>query len=325
MLKIQSWLSGLLILQLLIAAGLYWQDRQQQPQQQALLSFDDQLIDRIVIADKDSKLTLSRSGKTWQLPELEKLPADTGKLNDLLNKLRQLKSAWPVTTTTSSHQRFEVADNQFQRRLQLYQGEQLLDELFIGTSPGFRKSYIRLANDDAVYSAKLNSFELPLDKNAWLDKSLLAAKDVTAIKGPDYALEKSDGAWRLGANDQPIDAQVDQDKAQQLALALSGLRVQALVSPPEQAISDKKVIGLEVSDNNTTSLYRFVQNQDQYYVSRNDNDKLFSLSQLDFNRIAKVTLSELTMPGPEGNDAPTENLDKEDTTEGLQNPKRNKN
>lgn len=295
--KIHPWLSKLLVLQLLAAAGLFWygsEQRQQKPAQ-VLLNFDAKQLDRIVINNPENTLNLIRSDDVWRLPELQQLPADAGKLNDLLDKLRQLKGGWPVATTTGSHERFEVAANKFQRRIQLYRGKQQVGELFVGTSPGFRKSHIRRADDDAVYSAKLNSFDLPLDQNVWLDKSLLAVKDVSGIKGPDYVLEKDKGAWRFSAADNVDESQADQDKAKQLASALASLRIQAVITdPPEAALSEDNAIVLLVAAGEQHWRYRFVQVKDQYLVNRDDSEKVFSLAQFDFDRITKIDKAQLT-------------------------------
>ena len=174
--KTQYWLSGLLILQLLITAGLSWnrQSQQQTNPQQPLLSFEQQRLDKLVISDSENNVTLTKSGDRWLLPELQKLPVNDSRMTELLSKLQGLKTGWPVATTRASRERFEVEEDKFQRRIQWYQDDTLAGELLVGTSPGFRKTHIRKVGDDAIYTAELNSYELPVQNDGWLDKSLLS-------------------------------------------------------------------------------------------------------------------------------------------------------
>ena len=197
--KMKSWLCGILILQILITTGIFW-NRQSQPQanpQQPLLSFELQRLDKVVFSDSENTVTLIKFGDQWLLPELQKLPVSDSQITGLLGKLQHMKTGWPVATTSASHERFEVEEGKFQRRIQLYQGDILADELFVGTSPGFRKTHIRKLGDDAIYTAELDSYEVPVKNNGWLDKSLLASTAIDSIKGPDYALRKTDDQWTL--------------------------------------------------------------------------------------------------------------------------------
>ena len=301
MTKFQTWLSGLLVAQLLLAAVLFLSQQQgQQSPPEALLSFKPEQLNKLVISDAKQSVTMIKSGDSWVIPVLNQLRADSVTLTGLLTKLEGLKAGWPVTTTKSSHERFEVADDKFQRRLQFYQGDKLAGELFIGTSPGFKKSHVRKPGDDNVYAVNLSSFEWPVKNEDWLDKTLLAAKDINQIKGPDYVLQKKDDGWQF-ADDENVQqnaespaSQLNQVKAMELSMALTGLRV---LSPVDQLpAGENKTIAVEVSGPKGNWTYSLVKAGDQYFVSRNDKDVWFSISQLDFDRIAGVDKAQLTLP-----------------------------
>lgn len=311
MTKLQTWLSGLLLTQLLIAAALFWGGLKPQQENQglALLSFNAEQLERILISDGEHSVTLTKSGDDWRIPALQKLPADADKLESLLDKLHDLKSGWPVATTTSSHQRFEVAEDKFQRRLQLYQGDTLAGELYIGTASGFRQSHIRRAGDNAVYSAKLNSFDWPAKKQDWLDKSLLAVSKIKRIKGPDYQLQQQEPGWHFMATEDAEDPapELNQEKARQLAAALRNLRVLAATDQaPDLQAAGTDVISLEVSGPQSHWRYRFINADGKYYVSRDDRETNFTLSQFDYDRIAAIDLNQLTEASPEAAEQSTE-------------------
>ena len=304
--KIQSRLFGLLILQLLIAVGIFTSHQRQQQShlQQPLLSFDEQQLNRIVVSDGEKTVNLTKTGDHWLLPDLQKLPATESKLTDLLTKLEALHSGWPVATTSSAQKRFDVEKAKFQRRIQLYQDETLLDELYVGTSPGFRKTHIRKAGDNAIYTAALNSYELPVKMQNWFDKSLLASTAIDNIKGPDFVLHKTDGKWTLAEfntpegeeTDEQIRTELNPDKAGQLASALTGLRVIAVETGQplsNNTAPEVSTVTLEVAGPDSSWVYRLTQAGDKYTVSRNDRDAVFDVSKFDYDRIASASYAKL--------------------------------
>lgn len=296
---LKSWLSGLLIIQVVLALGLFWSasDMPNEQALQSLVSVDQSRLSRVVISDGQNTTTLLNSDGQWRLPEAGNLPVDSEKLGSLLDKVNGLKTGWPVATSSSSQQRFEVADDKFQRRLQLYQGDEQVAELFVGTSPGFRKVHIRKAEDDNIYAVELSSFELAVTNNDWLNKSLLSGQQIVQIKGKDYTLQKVDETWQFADGTQQ-DSTVNVEKAKQLVTALSDLRVESVAEQPINASS----MTLEVKANNASWTYKFYQVDDKYFVSRNDTKQVFSLSKADYERITQVGLPELvvdtTQPEP---------------------------
>lgn len=301
-----TWLSAVLVLQILIGAGLYInkQNEQHSEKEQALLRLDMAQIDKITIQQKGDAATLRKQDGNWLLPNLGSLPADQAKLNGLLGKLETLQTGWPVATTRSSHERFEVSEDKHQRRLQLYQGEQLKAELYIGTSPGFRKVHVRKAGHEAVYTAELNTFDLPTEEAQWLDKGLLAAQNISGIEGPDYSLEKQQEKWQLSEN---LQGELDQSSVQSLVSVLNNLRVTELsdtAPKKEVATSSTK---LQVKQGDKTLSYTFRKQGERFTVSRSDIPQHFALTEFDYSTISEMTLEKLLLK-PEAETSPSGQL-----------------
>lgn len=295
--KTHYWLGGLLAFQLILAAVVFWAggpslgDSRQGP----LFGFQAETIDKIVLSNKEHSITLVKQDGRWQLPELEQLPAQSGKIDDLLTNLASFAPDWPVATTAESLKRFEVADDTFQRRIQLYSGETLTDEALLGTSPGFRKSHIRKKGDEAIYTIALNSFELPVKSQDWLDKSLLRASEIERIEGADFTIEKAEALWRFASIEDAPSGELDQDKALQWATALETLQIDGIADKaPEQ---EGKT--LKVKDKNGEWTYRFVQDGDDYYVSRNDRKTVFTIGKFYYDRIAGIDSAQLVKEKPQ--------------------------
>lgn len=286
MMKTQTWLGGVLALQLVLAAGLALNSLRERAADPAapLLDFATADVDRIVIDDNASKsTTLARTDDGWQLASLSDLPANKTKTDSMLETLAGLKTTMPVVSSASGRERFEVSEDKFQRRLRLYDGDELLGEYFFGTSPGFRRTHGRRADDDEVYALAFNNFDLPGDSNDWLDKSLLGADEVQKIKGADYELSKNGDAWQLAAADaNEVAPQVDTSKVNELVNALESMRVLRA----EDGLPEGERVVVEVTTDDGDLRYEFATADSKYYVKRSDRDRAFTISKTDYDRIA---------------------------------------
>ena len=301
-----TWLSAVLVLQILIGAGLTInkQNKQHSEKEQTLLSLDMEQINKITIQQEGSATTLLKQGDNWLLPKLEQLPADKAKLHGLLGKLETLKTDWPIATTTTSHERFEVSKNKHQRHLQLYKDDQLKAELYIGTSPGFRKVHVRKAGQEAVYSAKLNTFDLPTEEGQWLDKSLLATQNISGIQGPDYHLEKQQEKWQLSAD---VQGELDQSSVQSLVSALNNLRVTEISDETAEKDVATNSTKLRIKQGDKALSYTFRKQGENFTVSRSDMPQHFGLTEFDYSSITETKLEKLLFK-PEAETSPSGQL-----------------
>ncbi len=225
-------LGALLALQLVIAAVLLLADAGLgQEEQSSFLSIDKADINRMSILDSEgNEVTLDRVADEWQLslPAVDGgdfvLPADQTKVSEVLNTLLDVRAPWPVGTTTDARERFEVTEDAFQRRLSLSGADGEAVEVFLGTSPGYRRVHARAKGSDDVYSIDFSNYQLPATAGDWLDSSLLGAL------GEIERIEQQ-GGWVLTRDDEGwlVDGlAADQDAASQLADRLGSLRVTGL-------------------------------------------------------------------------------------------------
>ncbi|WP_144393620.1 DUF4340 domain-containing protein [Pleionea sediminis] len=309
--RLIHWLVGLLIVQAIVVLSLLWgeQSKGDSFQVEPLLKVSKESIDKLVITDGEASVTLKKVDDHWVLPEWKSLPANDNKLSVALNKLASLKTDWPVTTTNHSHERFKVTEEVYQRRLELYSGDEKVGDLFLGSSPGFKKVHVRPGNRDEVYALPLNSYEFPSDKKQWLDKSLLALKGVTSLKIKDIKLQQNGEEWELvEPNQSELAAHLNKDKSASSKLGkepvetpltndwkLNKEEVERLVrtienlsvlSVAEEDISFDKAVEVNVV-NEQPYQFQFVEKDGTYYVKRSDNELVFQT-----NSMAQTTLTE---------------------------------
>ena len=213
-------LGAVLVVQLLVVAALVIDDALGSAQTApTLLSFDpDEVVKFNVSTLKDSVLLL-KSEQGWHLDD--DLPADDEKVGEVLDKLANVSAPWPVATSSDSAERFEVTETNFQRRLVLESADDTLADLMLGTSPGYRRVHVRAEGEDEVYSVDFSNYEVPVDIDQWLDKTLLQAS------GPISGLTL-EASWQLTNDDEGwlIDGvAADQEEASDLIDRFADLRV----------------------------------------------------------------------------------------------------
>ena len=293
--RLTFWLTGLFAVQILLAGGLYVSKHSSTTfdSQQALLSFEQSVITKVVVQGENAEGTvvLEKTAENWIMPQYQKLPVNQQKLMALLGKLADIKAGWPVVTSASSQKRFEVAESVFQRKLQLFNGDELVHELFLGTSPSYRKSHARVDDSTDIFSVKLAAHELPVSNVDWLDKGMLKISDVNRIKGKDFDIARESNDWEV-ADVSPTAQEalvLNANRANELAAVFEKMRVQDVVSD----VSASSPITVTVANQNITLDYQFFSENDSYYVTRNDWQAVFKISGADYEKIAQVNLNYL--------------------------------
>jgi len=289
MTRFNQLLAGGLTLQIVIAGAIYMGNRPPAADhvQMALLNTEQHNIDHITIAESDGKQTeLKKVNGQWQLPDYFDLPADQQKVDNILDTLKHTQSGWPVATTESGRERFEVADDKFQKRIVLSDGDKALQTLYLGTSPGFRQLHVRRAGEEDVYSVKLNSYDFPDQSDKWLNTNLLQTNgDIAALSGPDFSFDKHGDQWQLKEGK----GEVVTSELDKMTQALGTLHVQAAA----EKVPDKANYELTVQAGGDTLTYQFFADGDNHFVRRNDYPEAFKLSTSDYEKLTSHTAAQL--------------------------------
>jgi len=272
--KLKTWLTILLAAQLVLAGSLLAFNYQRGTDSEASTLVDEATadIDRVEIDDGEAQISLRKQGEQWILPDQQDLPALESKVSATLDSVKNVAMVWPVSTTGSSHERFEVAADKFQREVKLYSGEEVIAHFYLGTSPGFRKVHLRQAEGDAVYAVNLNAFDFPVAVDEWLEKSLLNVAEANSISGQDFSIQQVGEDWQWAESssgeNQPV---LNVDKAQQLALAFSNFRITAIA----QTAPEVEPINFSVTAGDTTWQFQFFAGEEENnFVKRNERQQV---------------------------------------------------
>ena len=207
-----------------------------QVEAEPFLTFDARAVDGLSVAGEDGEVTLTKAASGWQLPD--GLPADETKVDGVIEKLADAAAGWPVATSASVQERFEVAEDNHQRRLTLSGGGEPVADIYLGTSPGYRKAHARRVDDDDIYAITFSNYEAGTKAADWLDKALLRPNG--ALTGMRY-----DGAFDLSKDEEGVwtastGAALDQAKVETLAGRFTGLTVTGVSElSPQEAIAEQ--------------------------------------------------------------------------------------
>jgi hypothetical protein len=221
-----------------------------------LAAFEAARIDAIEIATPDGEqpLVLRRAEGGWIIPALGDFPADTARVDQLLETLAGLQRPLPIATSEAARARFQVADDGFAQRILLKAGKETLASLILGDSPGFRRRYLRPTREDGIYDVRFEIFNLSDQPNDWIaqDQLRLERDRIQRLAAADWAISKDGENWVLedtpAAEAGELDGELDQAKVRELLTTLANLSYLEVLGnePPAGFDPDAPLLALEV-------------------------------------------------------------------------------
>ena len=144
--------------------------------------------------------------------------------------------------------RFQVAADRFERRLTLRGAGKDLGRVFLGSSAGLRRVYLRAEGDQDIFAVELAGRDQELDPNSWIDTAVLrlAPDQVARIDLPGFSLTRQNDALvveGLAANEEMVAASRDSLVERITTLAVRGV---LKADDPAAASLDNPVLRLAV-------------------------------------------------------------------------------
>ena len=196
-------LTIILILQIVLTAVVFW------PRSAGSVEVGEALlgditvenIEQIVIEDGDGdSITLMRTEDGWVLPEVDDFPAATEKVDTLINGLLEITNDRLITRTEGSHRQLKVAADEFERKIELSSNVANLRTIYIGSSPSFGSSHVRLEGDVETYlTNSIAAHQANADAASWVDTVYhsVPQEEIQAIR-----LKNANGAWEFEKDDE---------------------------------------------------------------------------------------------------------------------------
>lgn len=302
-------LSGLLAAQLVLAMilGLTGEDNSTFQTEEKLLSFSKPAVSSLQIVDSTGSLEIENQEEKWLLPNNGNFPASQRKVEQLLDTLAALEKGWPVARTRGAAQRFAVDEERFERKLILLSDDESRTTLYVGSSPGFRKVYVRPGDKDEIFAVDFNIWEASAKTEDWIDTDILALdqSSVQRIEMPGIIMQRQDG--RLQVMNLDENEQTNVDESSVLLGNLTGLRIQSLLGSelkPEYRQDDPALEIRMATEGGEVLDYRFSlpQEASHYVLKRSDLDYYFEVAEYAVDPVREAAREKLvqarTEPAP---------------------------
>lgn len=303
MTTLSKYLLLLLLVQIGVSGVFFWSNSQDSSLYTAepLLGVAMSEVDEIIITqggDDAESVTLRKLGDLWQLPELGNLPVLQQKMQQIIDQLEALTVTWPVAKSNSSQQRFEVSDSEFLRKIQFFKGDDLVQSLYLGSSPGLRKTHVRREGESEIFTVELNAFDFPANSKNWVDRQFLAVADIDRLETDEVKLVNKQDKWFFDSgNFISAPVEVNQNAVSELVAQLASLSVNDVLDNLSD-LSSTSALSLNAQSGSENWRYEFFRLNDQYLVRRNDSDVVFSIGSQLYSQLEKFTRENLTVAQP---------------------------
>lgn len=169
-----------------------------------LANFDPNAVDSITITSNDDKqIRLVKTGGAWVLADVANYPTQETRVSDLLNTLSALNTSRLVSDNSANQRRLGVADDQFERKIEITQGSQTYT-VYVGTSGGANATHTRLGGQDQVYlNRDISPTSVSAELTTWsqteyirVEKEKVVSMTITNANGT-VEFQNVDGVWQM--------------------------------------------------------------------------------------------------------------------------------
>ena len=195
MTKLNRILVVLLVLQVGLAAVVLWPRRATTEGSQSLFpELETNRVVRVTITGSDGgQIEMAKEGADWVLPEADDYPVQSSQVSALLVKIAGLQTGQPVTETSSSHEQLGVAEDAFERMVELELDDGTRYTLFVGTSPSYGATHVRAGGQDEVYlTTNLTSYDVGVLATDWVDPTYFSVQQDQVAR---LSLENQNGEF----------------------------------------------------------------------------------------------------------------------------------
>jgi hypothetical protein len=169
--RLQQRLAAILAVQVVLAAALLW-PRPTTRGGGALLpgvGAEDVVALNIVDA-QGNEIELRKLTGEWILPRADDYPGKADSIQSVLDKLLAVDTQRLVMRTAASHKRLQVAADEFGRRVELEDSSGARHTLYVGSSPSYGATHVRLEGQDETYlTNSITQYDLGATPASWVD------------------------------------------------------------------------------------------------------------------------------------------------------------
>jgi hypothetical protein len=167
-------LAVVLVVQLVLLAAInLWPHSESKAAGGALVAdfAPDSIMHIQVTGSDETQVALEKTDNGgWVLPAYDDFPVNASTVTTLLSGVQNLTTDRLITESASSHRRLKVADDEYERLVELTASGGATTKLYLGSSGSGSTIYVRLDGEDQVYlQSGLSSTSAPSDVSRWVN------------------------------------------------------------------------------------------------------------------------------------------------------------
>ncbi len=232
----------------------------------------------------------------WLVESMDNYPADQTAVEELLDKIADMKTVQRASSNPEKQAVFEVDSSGVEAKLTDASGSVLV-HLFAGkTTPEIFNSYVRAADSNDVYIVQ-GHLKSTFDKGyrSWRDRTIFSflKEDVThlIIRSAEEEVElqiDAAGAWQML---KPIVSAADGTEVEAITELMSSLETDDFVEPKELSEygldAPKMSITATLKDGSARTLLIGDEESGAYYVKHEDKAQIFELNKGNVDKLIK--------------------------------------
>lgn len=282
------YLIAALVIQAILIAWVYWPRGSASGDESQPLLAELEVADLetlIIEDDNQQRLKLEKKDGTWVLADSGDFPAQESTITALLEKLIAIDTGRLVTQTDTSHKRLQVSRDDFVRRIDLETTEGDRYTLYLGSSPSYGSTHIRLEGQSETYlTDQIDTWSVNATANSWVNATYLQVPDeeLTSITlrnaNGEWTIEKDlDGNWTLLGLAE--DEELNPTGIQSMVNQASTLTLLEPLGKEEEAVygldEPKALVVLQTTDQEISYVVGTKYLEDNSYVVKSSNSPFF--------------------------------------------------
>jgi hypothetical protein len=276
-------LIALLVVQIALTAAVLWPREVASGTGEPLFPAlaEEEVVALEVTDDQGGSIALAKDGDEFVLPDAGDYPARAAPVEELVAALQELDTRTLVAQTATSHDRLQVAEDEFVRRVVFETAEGTEGILYLGSAPRYSATHVRVAGQDQVYlTDELTSWQVAATPSGWVDTGYLRVDQNALVKvrvenegGTLTFVRQEDGTWAL---DELDEGQVNATQVNGLISGLSALSLQRPLGQEEleeYGMDDPSaVVELDTgSETYTLTVGAYLEDDGAYVVKASDS------------------------------------------------------
>ena len=272
-----------------------------------LLTLDDNSVETLrIIGPGEKSVLLEKAKKSgeWGLPEFDGFPANSQAVAQLIDRLTNTELGMQVSKQTDSFERMKVADNNFERKVEIGKASEM-KTIFFGSAPALRQAHARLSGENIVYAVKFAPGDIDLKASDWIKKDLLVVdeKKVQTVMAGNIKIQRmqdvnvdgqegSKAAWKLFIDNKLIETQ-DDEKVDEFVKEIADMQIDSIGSDADIGNVSKKntfLITLELEGDKKIE-YRFAKlnGEEDYLMTTSSRPESFRLPPLASQKLLELS------------------------------------